>query len=149
MWTQLNYLHWERRSCVSILLNSSRIFLPIELIKSMSQQIAFLFAVGAPNSLLTWENSMLVDQWFTQQGSPLSTCSETLPTTLGWNLVWGATCDQASDPITGCFGAPHPKPLGAPPRAPRLDPNETIAFTPAINSASLYQVFGGFSRANL
>lgn len=55
----------------------------MELIKSMSQQIAFLFAVGAPNSLLTWEKSMLVDQWFAQQGSPLSTCSETLPTTLG------------------------------------------------------------------
>lgn len=41
---------------MSIRLNSSRI---LPRVKVLNQEIAFLFAAGNSNSLLTWENSLL------------------------------------------------------------------------------------------
>lgn len=41
---------------MSMQLNSSRI---LPRVKALNQEIAFLFAIGNPNSLLTWENSLL------------------------------------------------------------------------------------------
>lgn len=67
---------------MSIRLNSSKI---LSRVKNIHQEIAFLFAAGNPNSLLTWENSLLFNDslnktplknlWSTSSGmSPTKLC---------------------------------------------------------------------------